>query len=117
MVHGDAVAYADGVDLERGAAGQPHARLDGVGDLLEVDVAGDDLVLGGDDRHERSLELLVGEPVGFEEAAVGRSRQPLLDGIASQVHGPSIPVRLRIRQCEGTAAARSMPVTGASGAA
>ena len=66
VVHGDAVAHADGVDLQRGAARHAHAGLDGVGDLLEVKVPRDDLVLGGDYGHERPVELLVGKAVSLE---------------------------------------------------
>ncbi len=84
MVHGDAVAHADGVYLQRGAAGHVDARLDGVGNLLEVEVARDDLVLGGDQGHERAVELLVGEAVGLQEASV-RARGP----------GPALMASLR----------------------
>ena len=42
-----------------------------------------------------AFEFLVGEAVGFQKTSVGRSRQPLLDGIASQLH----PFPFAIRGC------------------
>ena len=100
VVHRDAVAHTDGVDLQRRAAGHADARLDGVGDLLEVKVAGDDLVLCRDHGHERAVELLVGEAVGREQAPVGRSGKPALDGIAAQLlHISSLPLAV-CEKCE-----------------
>ena len=91
MVHGDAVAYADGVDLQRRAAGHANARLHGVGNLLEVEVPRNDFVLRGDHRDERALKLFVGKAICLEQAAVRRTSQPLLYGIASEFHTPSLP--------------------------
>ena len=41
--HRDAVAHSDGRNEHGGAAREPDARLDGVRELVEVDVPGDDL--------------------------------------------------------------------------
>ena len=91
MVHGDAVAHADGVDLQRRTAGHANARLHGVGNLLEVEVPWDNFVLRGDHGDERPLKLLVGKAICLEQAPVRRTSQPLLHGIASEFHTPSLP--------------------------
>ena len=44
VVHGDAVADTDRRDLDGDSAGHVNARLDGIGNLVEVVVAGDDVV-------------------------------------------------------------------------
>ena len=87
VVHGDAVADADGVYLQRSAAGHADAGLNGLGDLVQVGVAGNDLVLGRDNRHKWALEFLVGKAVGLEQASVWSAGQAPLDGIASKFHG------------------------------
>ena len=83
VVHGDAVAHADGGYLERHAAGHVDARLHGFGDLVEVVVAGDDVVAGVEDGDERPLHLLVGDAVGLEQAAVRGARRAAPHGIAA----------------------------------
>ncbi len=88
VVHGDAVAHADGRDLEGDAAGEVDACLHGLGDLVEVVVAGDDVVAGVEDRDERAVHLFVGEAVGLKEAPVRGAGQALLYGIASKLHVP-----------------------------
>ena len=53
VAHGDAVVDADGVEDERHAAGLADALLDELADLVEVDVAGNDVdvaVADGDER-------------------------------------------------------------------
>ena len=122
VVHGDAVAYANGVDLQGGAAGKANARFDGVCDLLQVDVPGNDFVLGRDNGDQRSIEFFIRQSIGLEKAAMRRSGQPLLDGIASQLHPcpRSLPKNacalLRVGEMRGRGSARrSMPVTVAAG--
>ena len=85
MVHRDAVADADGGDLERRAAGHADAGLHGVGDLVEHQVPGDDLVRRVDDGDERPRDLLVGETVGLEQAAVRGLGQAALHAVAAQL--------------------------------
>ncbi len=87
VVHGDAVADANGVYLQRSAAGHADAGLNRLGDLVQVDVAGDDLVLRRDNRHKRAFEFLVREAVGLEQASVWSAGQAPLYGIASKFHG------------------------------
>ena len=87
VVHGDAVADANGVYLQRSAAGHAYAGLNGLGDLVQVGVAGNNLVLGRDNRHKWALEFLVGKAVGLEQASVWSAGQAPLYGIASKFHG------------------------------
>ena len=56
--HGDAVADADGRELDRRAAGCRDAELGRLCDLAQVDVARDDLVEGIADANQRLLEVL-----------------------------------------------------------
>ena len=67
VAHGDAVAHGDG----GGAAGGADAGLHGLGDLVQVHVAGDDLVIGADHADQGALQLLLGIAQGIEQGAVG----------------------------------------------
>ena len=95
VVHRDAVAHADGRDLDRRAAGHADARLHRVGDLVEHQVAGDDLVRRVDDGDERPRDLLVGETVGLQETAVRGLGQAALHAVALQLHTPPFPLTCR----------------------
>src|SRR5699024_7752032 len=86
MPHRDAVADADRRDQNRGAAGHPHAGFDGVGQLIEVHVAGHNLAVGGYDADQRAFELLRRVAQSVKQAAVGRALGPLFDVIAAQNH-------------------------------
>ena len=86
VVHGDAVAHADGGDLERHAAGHVDAGLHGFADLIEVVVTGDDIVAGVEHRDKRAFQLLVGQAVGLEQAAVRGARNAASDGVAAKLH-------------------------------
>ena len=70
MPHGDTVTDADGGDEDRGAARHAHTGLDGVGNLVEVGVAGDDLTVGGNNADQRAVQLLRGVAQRIEQAAV-----------------------------------------------
>jgi hypothetical protein len=61
VAHGDGVGDRDGVELQRHRAGQPHPGLGGVGELVEVDVAGGDLVPRRGHADLGPLEVVVGE--------------------------------------------------------
>jgi len=70
MPHGDTVADADGGNEDGGAARHANACLDGIGDLVEVGVAGDDLAVGGNNADQRAVQLLRGVAQRIEQAAV-----------------------------------------------
>ncbi len=81
MTHGDAVAHGDGGELHGGAAGRPDASLNGLGDLIQVHVAGDDLIIRADHADEGALQLLPGVAQGIEQRAVGGGGSPFFYNI------------------------------------
>ena len=83
VAHGDAVAHGDGGELHRRAAGGADARLDGLGDLVQVHVAGDDLVVGAHHADEGALQLLLGVAQGVEQGAVGGALHALRHVVAA----------------------------------
>ena len=70
MVHGDAVADADDVELQRHAPGLPHAELDLLGDGAQVHVAGYELVVGVGDADEGPADVVSAHSQGAQEGAV-----------------------------------------------
>ena len=72
VIHRDAVAHTNGIDLQRCAARHAHARLNSVGNLLEMNMARNNLVLGGNDSNQRTAHLFVGKAIRFKQAAVWR---------------------------------------------
>ncbi len=90
MAHGDAVAHGDGGELDGGAAGGADAGLDGLGDLVQVHVAGDDLVVGADHADQGALQLLLGVAQGIEQAAVRCPFGAFFDVIAVHFFSPFI---------------------------
>jgi len=86
MIHGQAVAHPDHIELERYAPGLVDPVLDLLGDPPQVHVPGDELVQGVGYADERSATQV--GPVhsrGPEERAVGRPGGPL--GHAVATHG------------------------------
>ena len=86
VIHGQAVAHADGRDLERHAAGHVDAGLDRLADLVEVVVTGDDIVAGVEHRDKRPRNLLIGKSVGLQQTAVRGACNALFHGIAAKLH-------------------------------
>ena len=70
MAHSDAVADTDGGDEDGGAACHAHTSLDGIGDLIQMGVAGDDLAVGGNNADQRAVQLLRRVAQRIEQAAV-----------------------------------------------
>ena len=73
MAHGDAVADADGRDEDGGAACHLDTGLDGLGDLIQIHVAGDDLAVGAHHADEGAVQLFRGVAQSVKQAAVGRA--------------------------------------------
>ena len=96
VAHGDAVADADGGKLHGRAAGHADARLHMLGDGAQVDVPGDDLVVGVDDPDQGTCDLLVGVAHGLEEGPVGRPLNAFFHQVASHV---SLPLSVLVRDC------------------
>ena len=58
MTHSDAVADTDGRNQNGGAACHAHAVLDGLGQLVQVHVAGHNLAVGGNHTNQRAVQFL-----------------------------------------------------------
>ena len=81
MAHGDAVADGDGGEDNGGAAGHGYTQLHGLHDLVQIHVAGDDLIVGADDADEGPLLLLLGQAQSVVQAPVGGVLRAVHDGI------------------------------------
>ena len=73
VAHRDAVADADGRDEDGGAPCHLDACLDGVGDLIQIHVAGDNLTVGTHHTDEGAVQLFRGVAQGVKQASVGRA--------------------------------------------
>ena len=71
MAHGDAVADADGREFNGGAAVFQHAVFHGLGDPVQIHMAGNDFILGIADADQGLLQLLFRITHGIEQGAVG----------------------------------------------
>ena len=108
VAHGDAVVDADRVEQERHAAGGADAFLDVVADLLEMDVAGNDVDVAVADGDERLVPIAFAHAGGAEQAAVGGAGIAPLDRIGT--HGGDSPIGVTARSgdgCAGSLARRS----------
>ena len=76
-----AVADSDGGEDDGGAASHGDAQLDGVNDLIQIDVAGNDLIIGADNGDEGALLFFLGQAKGVVKAAVRRILCAADDGI------------------------------------
>ena len=81
MAHGNPVTHGDGGELHGGAAGGPNTGLDGLGDLIQVHVAGDDLIIRADYANEGALQLLPGVAQGIEQRAVWGGGSPFFHNV------------------------------------
>ena len=86
VAHCDAVADADRRNEHRRAACHANAGLDGVRDLVEVDVTRDDLGICGNDADDRLLHLLVGHAAGAQQRTVRHTLGACGDVVTSS-HG------------------------------
>ena len=71
VAHRQAVAHGDGRKDDRHTAGQGHPLLDRFGDLVEVHVPRNDVVLGVDDADERLADFFVAQAERLQKAALG----------------------------------------------
>ena len=83
VAHGDAVAHGNGGELHGGAAGGTDSSLDRLGNLVQVHVAGDDLIVGTDHADEGTLQFLLGVAQGVEQGAVGGGGGAFLNDITA----------------------------------
>ena len=89
--HGDAVVDADGIELEWNSARLTHRVLHHSAELLQVNVAGNDVHVGVAHGDERLVEItaLANLPGGTQQTAVRRALESLLDGVGAH-YGRSI---------------------------
>ena len=88
VVHGQAVADADDPELQGGAAIQTHPGLGRLGDLVQVDVPGDELVIGIGHADNGLVDLPVGQSHGLEEGPMGIFFQALFHQVAAHATAP-----------------------------
>ena len=81
MTHGDTVADSDRGEHDGHAACHGNAELDCLGDLVQVHMTGDDLVVGTDDADHGALSLLFSVAEGVKQASVRGSRDTFFDRI------------------------------------
>ena len=90
MTHSDAVADTDGRNQNGGAACHAHAVLDGLGQLVQVHVAGHNLAVGGNHTNQRAVQFLRRVAQGIEQAAVRCPFGAFFDVIAVHFFSPFI---------------------------
>ena len=73
MVHGQAVADADGVELKGDSACVADTGLHGLANLPQMAVTRDIIAGGVDNRHKRPLHLILTDTQGSQKGTVGRS--------------------------------------------
>ena len=83
VTHCNAVAYADRRNDNRRAACHGYTCLDCVCNLIEVNMAGDDLGVSRDNADDRAVHLLIGHTAGTQQRAVGHTRSARGDVITS----------------------------------
>ena len=83
VAHGDAVVHADRVEDKRHAARLADALLDELADLVQVDVAGDDVDVAVADGDERLAEIVILQAGGAEQASMGGPGVAQLDNVGS----------------------------------
>ena len=79
VAHGDAVAHGDGREFDGRAAGGADSGFHRLHDLVDIHMAGHDLVEGADHAHQGALQLFPGKAQGVEQTAVGRAARTQLD--------------------------------------
>ena len=72
MAHGDPVADTDGREFNGGAAVFQHTIFNGLGDPVQIHMAGNDFILGIADADERLFQFVFRISHGIEQRAVGR---------------------------------------------
>ena len=83
VTHDDPVADADGEEFQGRSPGDAHPGFDRLGDLVEVEVARDDLVGRVGDPDHGPPDLGVGEAQRFEQGAVGSPLESFLHLVRS----------------------------------
>ena len=85
MAHGNAIANTDGRNQHRGAARHADACLDGIGQLIQVHMAGNDLTVSRNHADQRAFQLFRGVAQGIEQAAVWGALRAFFNVITSHI--------------------------------
>ena len=88
VAHDDAVAYPDREELDGRAPRHPDAGLDRLGDLVQMEMAGDDLVGGVGDADHRPFDLPIRQSQRLEQGAVRGPLQPFLHRVGTHIPSP-----------------------------
>ena len=83
VTHGNAVAYADGRNEHRRTACHANACLNRIRDLIEVDMARDDLGICRNHTDDRLIHFLVGHTAGAQQRTVRHALGSCSDVITS----------------------------------
>ncbi len=81
MAHGEAIAHGDGIDLKGDTTGAAHPGLDGLGNLSQVHVPGDNISKTIDNSDKRLLDFSLSTPQSIEQRPVRRSFNSPFDNI------------------------------------
>ena len=85
MAHGNAIANTDGRNQHRGAARHADTCLDGIGQLIQVHMAGNDLTVSRNHADQRAFQLFRGIAQGIEQAAVWGALRAFFNVITSHI--------------------------------
>ena len=81
MAHGNTVTDCDCREHNRHTARHGNAHLDCLGDLIQVHMAGNDLIIGTDNTDHRTSSLFLCITESIEQTPVGSSRDTFFDRI------------------------------------
>ena len=81
MAHGDTVAHRDGGEHDGHTACHGDTHLDSLGDLVQVHVAGNDLIIGTDDTDHGTSSLFLCIAESIEQTPVGSCGDTFFDRI------------------------------------
>ena len=81
MTHGNAVTDRNGREHDGSPAAHGDTEADCLRDLVEVHVAGDDLIVGADDTDQGTAQFFLRKAQGIIEGAMGRILEPIDEGI------------------------------------
>ena len=87
MAHGDSVAHTDGRYQDRSTARHAHARLDSLGQLVQMSMAGYDLAVRAHNADQRTVDFFISITQSIKKTPVRRTFSAFQYGFAVQLHG------------------------------
>ncbi len=88
MIHGDAVTHPNGTEFDGCPPGVTNPGLDGLGDLVQMDVAGNDLIGRVGHPDEGAVQFGLGVTHGLEKRSVWGFFNALFHGITAHLGSP-----------------------------